>query len=252
MNQYPIVLISGWAMPAGVMESLAEALDANHRRVSIVELPGLVEELAVYKKVHDWSSLLDYLDQQLFEKPVVLVGWSMGGMLATLYASRYPDNVAGVVNLAANACFVASNRWPDGLDPALFSSFYEGMSQSAEKTLQQFIMLCTAGTEARREQARMLQAMVADTDIQSDTLVNLLTLLKDSDLRSAFADLICPVTHFFGQQDALVPVSAAEAVKQRFEAHHVEVLEGGHCFFMENNAPVVNKIKQLSEVRESA
>ena len=247
MNQYPIVLISGWAMPAGAMESLAEALDAHHRRVSVIELPGLVEELAAYKKVHDWNSLLDYIDQQLFEKPVVLVGWSMGGMLATLYASRYPDRVAGVINLAANVCFVASNRWPDGIDPALFASFYEGMTKSAEKTLQQFIMLCTAGTKARKEQARELQALITNTDLQTDTLVNLLTLIKESDLRSAYADLVCPVTHFFGQQDALVPVSSAEAIRSQLPTHQVEVLDGGHCFFMENSDPVVHKIKQLSE-----
>ncbi|MFK0570868.1 alpha/beta fold hydrolase [Endozoicomonas sp.] len=255
MSQYPIVLISGWAMPAGVMEALAEALDADHRRVSIVELPGLVMESEANKIQYDWDSLLQYLDQQLFEKPIVLVGWSLGGMLATLYASRYPDKVAGVVNLAVNGCFVKRHDWPDAMDPSLFTSFYEGMAQSCKQTLQEFSLLCSAGSARRKEQARTLQALMADADFenqaQGDTLLRLLALLGKSDIRSALADIRCPVTHLFGQDDALVPVTAAHAIEQQFPRHRVNVVAGGHGFFMDDPASVVREIQTLLPEKES-
>lgn len=245
MNQYPIVLISGWAMPAGAMEKLAEALDEEHRRVSIVQLPGLVKEPEAYKIKHDWDSLLGYLDQQIFEKPVVLVGWSLGGILATLYGSRYPDKVAAVVNLAANGCFVQNHSWPDGMDPALFSSFYEGMSQACEKTLQQFSLLCSSGSPARKERARTFQSLMADAEIEPDSLLTLLELLGKSDIRSALADIRCPVTHLFGKDDALVPATAAKIIQDQFPRHRVNVVEGGHGFFMDDPALVVREIQKL-------
>lgn len=246
MSQYPIVLISGWAMPAGVMETLADALDAEHRRVSIVQLPGLVMESEAYKVDYDWDSLLGYLDQQLFEKPVVLVGWSLGGMLATLFASRYPDKVSAVVNIATNACFVKHHDWPEAMDSSLFSSFYEGMAQSHEKTLQQFSLLCSSGSSMRKEQARQLKALISDTDIELDILQRLLEMLGKSDIRSALSDIRCPVTHLFGKDDALVPTAAAISMEQLFPGHRVLVFDGGHGFFMDDPAPVVREIQRLS------
>ncbi|MBO9494678.1 alpha/beta fold hydrolase [Thalassotalea sp. G20_0] len=250
MSNYPIVLISGWAMPAGAMASLADALDADHRRVSIVELPGLVRESQAYKTSHDWNSLLTYLDHQLFEKPAVLVGWSLGGMLATLYASRYPDNVAAVVNLGANACFVQNDSWQPAMDPTLFARFYQGMSRSREKTLQQFVLLCSAGSPRRKELSTSLQALLSDADLdhqaEDSTLLSLLGMLGKSDLRSAFGDIRCPVTHLFGKDDALVPVGAADAIEQQFPKHRVQVLDGGHCFFMDDSGPVISEVRRLS------
>lgn len=250
MSQYPIVLISGWAMPAGAMESLAEALDADHRRVSIVELPGLVRESEACKTSHDWNSLLAYLDHQLFEKPAVLVGWSLGGMLASLYASRYPNNVAAVVNLGANACFVQNDDWKQAMDPVLFTSFYQGMSQSREKTLQQFVLLCSAGSPRRKALSKVLQSLMADADLdhqaEDSTLLSLLEILGKSDIRSAFGDIRCPVTHLFGKEDALVPAGAANAIEQNFPKHRVQVLDGGHCFFMDDPEPVVSEVRRLS------
>ena len=212
MSEYPIVLISGWAMPAGAMAALAEALDSDHRRVAIVQLPGLVRVPEAYRKDYDWDSLLAYLDQQLLEKPAVLVGWSLGGMLATLYASRYPDQVAAVVNLAANACFVRNETWAEGMEPELFARFCQGMSRSREKTLQQFSLLCTLGNAGHKAQAKALQAVMSEADLdhqaEDETLLPLLALLGASDIRSALADIRCPVTHMFGKDDALVPVGA--------------------------------------------
>ncbi|WBA82436.1 alpha/beta fold hydrolase [Endozoicomonas sp. GU-1] len=250
MSNYPIVLISGWAMPAGAMASLADALDVDHRRVSIVELPGLVRESQAYKTSHDWHSLLTYLDHQLFEKPAVLVGWSLGGMLAALYASRYPDNVAAVVNLGANACFVQSDSWQQAMDPTLFASFYQGMSQSRDKTLQQFVLLCSSGSPRRKELSKALQALLSDADLdhqaEDSTLLSLLGILGKSDLRSVFGDIRCPVTHLFGKDDALVPVGAADAIEQAFAKHRVQVLDGGHCFFMDDPEPVISEVRRLS------
>ncbi|MGB1272043.1 MAG: alpha/beta fold hydrolase, partial [Endozoicomonas sp.] len=203
----PIVLISGWAMPAMAMESLATALDKGHRRVSVIELPGLVQvgDSAGDQNIH-WEGLLTYLDQQLFEKPAVLVGWSMGGVLASLYASRHPGNVAAVVNLATNACFVKNAQWTAAMAPELFFGFQAGVSKHCLKTLQQFTLLCSVGSINRYERAKALQSLLrdiqAETELELGILQALLTLLGSSDIRSALADICCPVSHILGQDDA--------------------------------------------------
>ena len=242
MSQPSVVLISGWAMPAMAMETLAAALDADHRRVSVVQLPGLVDEPA---SNYTWDALLDYLDQHLFEKPVVLVGWSLGGVLASLYASRYPEHVSGVVTLATNACFIRQDHWPAAMEPAMFAGFQAGMQDSGESTLQQFAMLCSAGSDDRKARARELQALISETELAPRVLQSLLGLLGESDLCSVLADIRCPVIHILGENDALVPAAAAEQLGERYPRHRVHLLKGGHCFFMDDPSMVVREIQYL-------
>ena len=243
MSQPAVVLISGWAMPAIAMERLAEVLDADDRRVSIVQLPGLVGEEPTSE--YSWDSLLEYLDLHLFEKPVVLVGWSMGGMLASLYASRHPENVAGVVTLASNACFVKNDEWPAAMDPAMFAGFQAGLAHDCASTLQQFTMLCSAGSPDRKVRMQELQALMAETEQESPVLQSLLEQLGSVDLRSVLADIRCPVIHVLGKGDALVPESAAELLGETYPRHRVHLVNGGHCFFMDDPSMVVREIQYL-------
>ncbi len=241
MNQ-PVVLISGWAMPAMAMERLAEALDADHRRVSVIQLPGLVSEPA---SGYNWETLLEYLDQQLFEKPSILVGWSLGGTLASIYASRHPENVSGVLTLGTNARFVSDSSWPTAMAPVMFTGFQDGMKENWQQTLDQFVMLCSAGSPDRKALARELKELLDEAEVEPAILLSLLQLLGASDIRSVLADIRCPVIHMLGKGDALVPDTAAEALSDRFPSQRVQLVDGGHCFFMENPDTVVREIHNL-------
>lgn len=247
----PIVLISGWAMPAETMATLAEALQAHQHQVLLLQLPGL--RTASDPVITDLDELIVWLDQLLPAEPVVLIGWSLGGMLGAYYASRYPDKVTAVVNLAANACFLASEHWPTGIDPTVLERFSRGLLQAPAKTLQQFALLCSAGSPAPREQARHLQTLLAGCDIDNpDILHSLLTILGHSDLRPALGAIHCPIIHLFARDDALVPVTAVDAFRQHFPEHRVQIVAGGHGFFMDDPETVIHALEQLSVTRGPA
>lgn len=234
----PIVLVSGWAMPATVMEPLASALDGDGR-VSVVQLPGLVRE----RRTFDWRQLLDYLDMHLLDTPVILVGWSLGGTLASIYASQHPDKVAGLVTLGCNPCFVRNQDWPEAMLPQTFDSFYAGMQEDPVATVEQFSMLCSMGNSNRKDVAKHLQrAICRDADLESTILLQLLNLLGASDVRSQLADIRCPVLHCFGRDDALVPISTAVRVEQDYPGHKVLMMSGGHCFFLDQGSGAIRQV----------
>ncbi|WP_051786051.1 alpha/beta fold hydrolase [Endozoicomonas numazuensis] len=234
----PIVLVSGWAMPATVMEPLAEALDGDGR-VSVVQLPGLVWE----RKKYDWKQLLDYLDMHLLETPVILIGWSLGGTLASIYASQNPDKVAGLVTLGCNPCFVRNQDWSEAMLPQTFESFYAGMQEDSAATVDQFSLLCSMGNSNRKEVAKNLQSAVRrDADLESTILLQLLKLLGASDVRSQLADIRCPVVHCFGKDDALVPSDTGKRIEQDYPAHNVLMMEGGHCFFLDHSTGAIRQV----------
>ncbi|MRI31715.1 hypothetical protein EOPP23_01730 [Endozoicomonas sp. OPT23] len=239
MNTLPIVLVSGWGMPASVMEPLAGALDGDGR-ASVVQLPGLVEEPG---RKYDWQSMLQYLDLHLFETPVILIGWSMGGALASLYASQNPDKVAGLITLASNPCFVRNDDWAEAMLPQTFDSFYQGMKEAPAATVDQFATLCSMGNGNRKDVLQNLKkAIEFDMDLDSDILLQLLEMLGSSNVSSQLSDIRCPVVHYFGKQDALVPADVAGRVSRTFPAHRVELIDGGHCFFLDKDSGVIQQI----------
>jgi len=240
---YPIILISGWAMPAAVMEPLSQALQADHP-VSIVQLPGLTGESTSYSQ----ETLLAWLDQQLPAQPAILMGWSLGGVLAINYASRFPNKIIAVVNMAANACFVANEHWPEAMAPELFARFCQGLSDDHARTLQQFSLLCSAGSTNPRAQARALQQAIVRCQPEPEVLLNLLTILGESDLCTALANIRCPISHLFARDDALVPVAAAAAFRQQFPTHRAQAVVGGHSFFLDDPALVRHELDQLLAV----
>ncbi|WP_252178208.1 alpha/beta fold hydrolase [Endozoicomonas sp. 4G] len=234
----PIVLISGWGMPATVMEPLASALDGDGR-VSVVQLPGLVRE----RRTFDWRQLLDYLDMHLLDTPAVLVGWSLGGTLAAIYASQNPDKVAGLVTLACNPCFVRNQDWSEAMLPQTFDSFYAGMQEDYTATVDQFSLLCSMGNSNRKDVAKYLQnAVRRDADLEPTILLQLLQLLGASDVRSQLADIRCPVLHCFGRDDALVPMDTGNRMEQDYPGHKVLMMAGGHCFFLDQSSGAIEQL----------
>ena len=237
----PIVLISGWGMPATALEPLAQKLDGDGR-VSVIQLPGLVNEPGAQ---YSWQDLLRYIDLHLLETPVVLVGWSMGGILGALYASQNPDKVAGLVTLATNPCFVRTGDWSEGMLPATFSSFYEGMQDDPNNTLQQFAMLCSMGNTNQKALMQQMGALAKDVDQDIELLKSLLKLLGDSNVCSQYSDLRCPVIHCFGHHDTLVPVDVSERIAKSYPSHAVNVFNGGHAFFLDNDTGITGEVAEL-------
>lgn len=98
----PIVLLHGFLDAAGSWDLVAPRLaDAGHP-VLALDLRGHGEGHRV--DPHDYYHFPDYLldvDQALagLTEPFVLVGHSMGGMVATLFAGTFPERVSHLVNI---------------------------------------------------------------------------------------------------------------------------------------------------------
>lgn len=237
----PVVLINGWAMPEAVIDPLSSLLRASCS-LTVIALPdrswpdGGDDSLA---------SLVAHVHRQMPDSPFLLAGWSYGGSLATVYARTYPQQVKGLVTLATNPCFVASEHWHCAMAAATFADFVQGMQQQPEKTLKQFASLCRLHGDNSRQQARRLyQAFIAD-GLNSAGLLSVLKRLGPLNLCPYLQSLRCPSRHIFARQDALVPSAAARAPLLQSGERAALVREGSHCFFLDNPAQAAEDILQF-------
>lgn len=217
-----LILLPGWGLDGALLQPLAKALGVD-MQVQVPALPRLSSAAAA-----DW---LDELDTRL-PHDCWLAGWSLGGMLAAALAARRGKRCRGLITLASNVCFVASDTWPTAMQAQTYAAFYEGCQENAGATLKRFAMLCAQGGADARGLSRQLQSYLSTSD--ESALLAGLRLLASLDNRAALAAFTGPQLHLLAEQDALVPAAAGDALLALLPTGEVDVLEDcGHAFVLD-------------------
>jgi pimeloyl-[acyl-carrier protein] methyl ester esterase len=187
-------------------------------------------------------------------RPVVWVGWSMGGLVTLKIAEHYPERVAALFQVASTPCFVQREGWPTAVEPQVFQQFAELLLRDVEQTLKRFIALQVLGLESSRELMQQLQQSLQARGLPNEQALPMgLDILMHTDMRESLTGLHHPLGWYLGTRDALVPVAVGEALLklnpyirlsvQQHASHapmvsHPQEFVGALLEFIENNVHV--------------
>lgn len=206
-----IVLLHGWGMHSEMWGSFRELL-ALHFRVVTIDLPGCGGSHAV-----TWQDELETIIDQLVAacaEPAIWLGWSLGGLLTTTIAVRYPELVRRLILVASNPCFVANENWP-GITLETLQDFQRQLLHDTEKTLLQFFQLqCLGLPHAQATLKQLQQANQQAPRPNSQALLGGMKTLATVDHRVTLSQLTQPCLMIWGKNDRIVPVAAQAAIQQ--------------------------------------
>lgn len=236
----PLVLLHGWGCDSHSWQPLVPALQA-FADVVVVDLPGFGASAPVPE--FDLETVLQRLEECLPPR-CVLVGWSLGGMLAVALAERCPNSVQRVITLASNLTFVARPGWPSAMAPAVNRRFNTGFQADSALTWRRFIGLMAQGDSAERVLLKRLRHAFVAPDINATAWHDALQRLAQMDNRERFARLTQPGLHLYADGDALVPSTAADAVAALGRSEQeVAVIPGtAHALHWSRPAEVAERI----------
>lgn len=203
-----LVLLHGWGCDSRTWQPLLPALLPalkNIATVTCVDLPGFGNSDTI--ATFSLDEVLTLIEKQLPEHAVVM-GWSLGGMLAVQLAARFPERVLGVITLAANLKFVAAADYPTAMARNINHHFNKSFAQDPQATLKLFGGLLAQGDD--NERALLKQLRRSETAEITHHWLQALELLAQLDNRAAFAQLTQRGLHLLAEKDALVPVAVAE------------------------------------------
>ena len=199
----PLVFIHGWGLNSGVWQPTIDALK-NDYHVTTVDLPGFGTNLANTISPYTLEGVTDLVSEALNE-PSIIIGWSLGGLVAKKLALQYPEKVKGIVTIASSPYFVETDSWP-GIAPEVLSLFHRQLSQDTQKTIDNFLKIQAMGSPHIRHDIKLIRQLIMQFDMPSQqTLDESLLLLETVDLREKLPHITVPYFRMYGKLDSLVP-----------------------------------------------
>jgi pimeloyl-[acyl-carrier protein] methyl ester esterase len=210
-NDKPVlVLLHGWGLNHAVWQQMRPQL-SEHFQVLTPDLPGF-GLAASYPQPYTLADIAAIVAEQI-PTGSLLLGWSLGGMVATQIALDYPQKVKALALVASSPYFVASEAWP-GMAPAVLRQFAQALAKDVAQTIDRFLAIQALGSETARQEIKLLkQALLSLPLPQPEALAGGLALLAEQDLRPHLSALKMPVAGCFGRLDSLVPVAMLESLQ---------------------------------------
>lgn len=224
MTKPALVLLHGWGNDGSTWQPVLAELE-QYTSVINLDLPGF--GAAPMLPSFTLESVLEVLAARL-PSSCVLMGWSLGGMLAVQLAARYPQQVVGVITLATNAKFVASDDYSSAMTPAINQQFNSQFLQDSGAALKLFAGLLVQGDDQERALLKKLRQQLSKEhpSLTNTNWHEALMLLTELDNRNVFACLVQSGLHILGEKDVLVPAAAVHALRQLNPAQEFVVLSG--------------------------
>lgn len=204
-----LVLLHGVNDQAGTWFTVVPALARDYRLI-IPDLAGHGESEPKSGPI-TYANLLEQLDAILKReraRNVTLVGNSMGGWIAMLYAFDHPGKVRRLVLEDASGM-----AWP-----------LSGVPLYPKDREDAAAMMRAVNGPDDKTSDELLDAFLArkDQPLSRFTLPDVLTHLVDARL----PELKMPVTLIWGRNDGLLPLAYAEALNKRIPGSKLRVIEG--------------------------
>lgn len=205
----PVLIVNGWGGNASLWSEFSEQAQSQGlfyaSKVSVLDLNRPHSET-------EWLACI----QQALSPDSLLIGWSLGGMLAAKAVANLnqTEQPRALVLLNAAPCFHQS-LWPDGMSAADFADFKSRTLSGQTELVKKFSYLQVMNALNMREDKKLLKSYFNETLLPSqDALISGLNHLEHLSAVDAFKRFSLPVLSIAGEQDQLV---SAQSIKKGAE-----------------------------------
>ena len=230
-----VFILPGFGLGCYPLQALAAALAEQGWATQFLPLPEHNQQDA-------------YLQTLVQHHPItansVVLGWSLGGQLASLLAER---TQCRLITLASNPQFCSDASWAYGMQPDVFEHFCARQQTQPVQNLQQFAALTGLQDASSHTKAHIKHLKAQLTRLsESEQVMHLLHLhwLRSLNTRSVLANLPTPQLHIWGDVDALIPKHMADALALPPHARAHIVTGASHLLPLTHTTECANTIAQ--------
>lgn len=239
-----LVLLHGWGLNSQVWEGILAPL-SSHFKILLIDLPG-------YGRSQGYDPLsLDEMAQiiaQSIPDASIVVGWSLGGLVATRLALDFPEKVQKLVCVASSPCFTQQQDWA-GISDEVLTNFQQQLTTAFQRTIERFIALQTLGSpQASQNTKELKKAILSQPQANLQVLNQGLHILQTTDLRGELAKLSLPVLRIYGALDSLIPRRSIPSANEVWpNSQSVIIQHAAHAPFISHPEEFCQQLIAFSE-----
>jgi len=214
-----LVLLHGWGFNSELFNDLIEQYKGQYC-ITVVDLPGHGRSNDINGGLDEWCDEII----KILPKNPILLGWSLGGLLAIKIATKIA--ISKLILVASTPNFVQTNDWPYGINENNFHQFSDALELNLSKGLKRFVSLQTQD----KTQLKTLNQSIDKFPASAKALNQGLEILLTSDFVDEFNQLKIPIEVILGNHDTLVPYRISNWYdKAKIK---MQVLNTGHLPFL--------------------
>jgi len=239
-----VAFIHGWGMNSGAFSQLIDTLKTQViSRCSdnkfclnfhTISLPGHGEKHDFIPEPFDLPSIANEISSEIKEN-TILIGWSLGGLVAQYLASKQHPNLRGLMTIASTPKFQMADDW-HGIKPEVLDMFMSQLKQNHHKTLSRFLAIQMMGVANAKT---LIKEITNAIDIYpAPNIIALsygLKILQTADIRKDIRDIKIPTLRTYGRLDNLVPYNAINEIQHlQPQSRHLIFKHASHAPFLTN------------------
>jgi len=236
-----LALLHGWGMHGGIWETILPQLE-NYFTIYNIDLPGFGRST-----VHNGDYNLDYVVESIDEilpDSCYLMGWSLGGLVATQLANQSGKKINKLVTVASSPCFVATDEMPHGMSREVLNTFIEHLNEDFKGTLINFLSIQTMGSPTQKQDLQELKQTVFLHGTPSErALTGGLKILQSVNLLDTLSQLPMPVLRIYGKLDTLVPIKSVDKISESaVNSQSIIFNKSGHAPFLSESDEFIKQL----------
>lgn len=232
--QQRILLITGWGGGIKLLDSLKHALQQQGFEVELINIFNAFDEQVLQQQVK-WAKQFD-----------VIIGWSLGGQLATILVDQIEKKYAQqkvLITLASNPGFVVNERWQNAMEQGTFQQFKQSFKQDAIATLSKFGFMLCQGVTTTRQDLKKMQSLIEPQKME--LLEQGLELLEKLNVVEIYKNYQGQQYHMLAQQDALVSCKVVQDIRNlNAKFLRIDLIQGSHGLPVFQTEGITDKICQ--------
>jgi len=251
MKPKTVMLIGGWAHPPEALEPLVAFLSGRLLQPLHAYAPATAPVGGTVWPGTDAPSpyALAFRDEmERYDTPALLIGWSLGGMIALECAAYWPEMISSVALIGSTARFTTTADYPHGHPPDDLDTMLQGLSRrTAHKIMEGFTSLCASPLSPSEAYGAQVRPCEADPE-NRDALRDGLMYLRDADVRPLLHDIRHPVLIQHGALDEVIPPGAGRYLSDHLMESQLMIYNDiGHSLPLTRAADVAADIADWME-----
>lgn len=241
-----VVLLHGWGMHGGFWGRFNKLLLKSYQ-THVIDLPGygFSKDSECDFSLDAYSAAIEKYIHQL-PQPVILIGWSLGGLIALNILKRKNAILVKVILLATTPCFTKKSDWTCAIEQSIFDDFAKELQQDYKKTLKRFLSLQTRGSDLSRDELREINKILHSRgEPKLKALEQGLNILRETDLRKIIQNELAALV-ILGEKDTLVPMLVMNEFNKIFSnLKTVVIKKAAHAPFISHPEICAKEIKNF-------